>query len=56
MTSTHMGRLTFNPIAHIDPVGTIVMPLITLVTGIPLIYWAKPVPVNSLQLRRSYWM
>jgi len=55
MTSTHLGRLTFNPLAHIDPVGTILMPLITLFTGVPLIYWAKPVPVDHMRLRSGIW-
>ena len=41
-----MGRISLNPLAHIDPIGTVVMPLLMLATGIPLIGWAKPVPVN----------
>src|SRR5215468_10903352 len=45
-TARMLGRITLNPIKHIDPVGTIVMPLIALVTGFPVIGWAKPTPVD----------
>ncbi len=45
------GRLTLNPLKHIDLFGTILMPLISLTTGIPLIGWAKPVPVNPGKFR-----
>jgi Zn-dependent protease len=46
-TARMMGRITLNPIKHIDPVGTIMLPLVALVTHIPLIGWAKPTPVNT---------
>ena len=46
-TAKNAGRLTFNPLAHIDPIGTIFLPLLLLVTRSPVIFgWAKPVPVN----------
>ena len=46
-----MGRLTLNPIAHIDPIGTVVMPLLMMVTGLPYLFgWAKPVPFNPRNL------
>lgn len=45
------GRLSLNPIHHIDPVGTILLPLIALMTGAPLIGWAKPVPINAYNFR-----
>src|SRR5215468_8531211 len=45
-TARMLGRISLNPIKHIDPVGTIVMPLIALVTGFPVIGWAKPTPVD----------
>jgi len=45
-TARMLGRITLNPIKHIDPIGTIVMPLIALITGIPVIGWAKPTPVD----------
>ena len=46
-TARDMGRLTLNPIPHIDPVGSVLVPLLSLVTtGSVFIAWAKPVPVN----------
>jgi len=50
-TAKYMGRLTLNPIAHIDPFGTIILPLMLVMLRIPPIGWAKPVPVNFLSLR-----
>jgi Zn-dependent protease len=50
-TAQMLGRLTLNPIAHIDPIGTLLFPLLAISTGVPLIGWAKPVPVNSRYLR-----
>lgn len=44
------GRLTFNPLAHIDKVGSVFVPLFCYFTGLPLFGWAKPVPVNALRL------
>ncbi|MHB1144722.1 MAG: site-2 protease family protein [Thiobacillus sp.] len=58
MTAAAAGRITANPIKHIDPVGTILVPLLILLTskllggGAILFGWAKPVPVNFAQLRR----
>ena len=46
-----LGRLSLNPAVHIDVIGTIVFPLIALMTGVPLIGWAKPVPVDMRNLR-----
>lgn len=45
------GRLTLNPAAHVDPIGTLLFPLIAAVTHFPLIGWAKPVPVNPYNLK-----
>lgn len=46
-----LGRVTLNPIAHADPVGTVVMPLILFFTGAPFLFgWAKPVPFNPRNL------
>ncbi|MBU4149651.1 MAG: site-2 protease family protein [Candidatus Omnitrophica bacterium] len=46
-TAKMAGRLTLNPIAHIDPIGTVLLPLILLVTNSPVLFgWAKPVPVD----------
>jgi len=50
-TAKYMGRLTLNPIAHIDPFGTILLPLILVMLHLPPIGWAKPVPVNFMSLR-----
>lgn len=47
-----MGRMTLNPIAHIDPIGTVVMPLLMMVTNIGVLFgWAKPVPFNPRNLK-----
>lgn len=45
------GRLSLNPLRHIDPVGTIVLPLLLLVAGAPVFGWAKPVPVNPYSFK-----
>ena len=51
MTAYQQGRLSLNPLRHIDPVGTILLPLLTLALGGILFGWAKPVPVNFSALR-----
>ena len=51
-TARWMGRLTLNPISHIDPFGTILIPLVLLVIGAPFLFgYAKPVPINFNKLR-----
>ena len=51
-TAKDAGRLTLNPLAHIDPIGTIFLPLMLLVTHAPIIFgWAKPVPVDFRSLQ-----
>ena len=50
-TARYMGRVSLNPAAHIDPIGTVVFPLLNMIMGLPLIGWAKPVPVNPLHLK-----
>ena len=50
-TARLLGRISLNPLVHADPIGTVVFPLIALLTGVPLIGWAKPVPVNVSRLR-----
>lgn len=52
MTAYQQGRISLNPLRHIDPVGTILFPLLTLWLGGILFGWAKPVPVNFSALRR----
>ena len=51
MTAYQQGRISLNPLRHIDPVGTILLPLLTLLLGGILFGWAKPVPVNFGALR-----
>lgn len=46
-TAQMLGRVTLNPIRHIDPFGTILIPLLCLYAGFPLIGWAKPTPVTT---------
>lgn len=50
-TAKRAGRLTLNPVPHIDPFGSLILPAMGALTGIPVIAWAKPVPVNPNQLR-----
>lgn len=54
-TAQRAGRLTLNPIAHIDPVGTVLIPLIGAMSGFPVIGWAKPVPFNPYNLKYGKW-
>jgi len=53
-TASRLGRVTLNPMAHVDPIGTILFPLVALATNLPLIGWAKPVPVGVQHLG-SQW-
>jgi Zn-dependent protease len=46
-TARMLGRITLNPLMHIDLLGTIVLPVVAMLTGIPMIGWAKPTPVNT---------
>ncbi len=55
-TAARMGRMTLNPLAHIDPIGTVLFPLIGMTTGFPLIGWAKPVPYNPNRFTRKVTM
>jgi Zn-dependent protease len=52
-TARLLGRVSFNPLVHADPIGTILFPLLAIVAGVPLIGWAKPVPVNVARLRHA---
>lgn len=51
-TAKEQGRLTLNPLAHIDPVGSLLLPIITAAAGFGAFGYAKPVPVNTRRLRR----
>jgi Zn-dependent protease len=56
VTAKYAGRLTLNPIKHIDPVGSILVPLIFLILpGSLMLGWAKPVPYNPYNLRNQRW-
>jgi Zn-dependent protease len=50
-TAFDLGRVSLNPLAHIDPIGTVVLPLMLVLIGAPAFGWAKPVPVNPYNLR-----
>ena len=51
-TAHDLGRLTLNPIPHIDPIGTLLFPIINMLTGMNIMFgWAKPVPINYGKLR-----
>jgi Zn-dependent protease len=54
------GRISLNPISHVDPIGTLLFPAIAFFTGAPLIGWAKPTPVNPLRWRNkrvaNFWV
>jgi Zn-dependent protease len=56
-TARLLGRVSLNPLVHADPIGTVLFPLVALITGAPIIGWAKPVPVMARNLhhpRRDY--
>ncbi|HEY3346292.1 MAG TPA: site-2 protease family protein, partial [Nitrospirota bacterium] len=51
-TARRAGRITLNPISHIDPIGTVLLPLVLIAMGSKILFgWAKPVPVNFAALR-----
>jgi len=51
-TARRLGRVSLNPAVHIDPIGTLLLPLIAVITNLPVVGWAKPVPVNTRNLRQ----
>jgi Zn-dependent protease len=51
-TAEQLGRLTVNPFAHADPIGTFALPILSIVSGLPIFFgWAKPVPVDPRYLK-----
>lgn len=54
-TAKLSGRLTFNPLAHLDPFGSVLLPGMLYLIGAPMIGYAKPVPYNPYQLRAGKW-
>ncbi len=55
-TAKNLGRVSLNPIVHIDPIGTLLFPLIQIFTSVPLLGWAKPTPYNPANFRRDVSM
>jgi Zn-dependent protease len=55
-TAMRLGRVSLNPIVHIDPIGTLLFPLIQIFTSVPLLGWAKPTPYNPANFRRDVTM
>jgi Zn-dependent protease len=51
-TAKEAGRITLNPVPHIDPFGSLVLPAMGAIVGLPVLAWAKPVPVNPNRMRR----
>lgn len=55
-TARLLGRLTLNPIPHIDPIGSILLPLLFVISGSPVVFgWAKPVPYDPRNIRGTAW-
>jgi Zn-dependent protease len=50
-TGRRLGRVSLNPVVHVDPIGTLLFPLVAMVTHLPIIGWARPVPVDARYLR-----
>ncbi len=54
-TASDQGRLSLNPLRHVDPFGTVILPTLLAVTGAPIFGWAKPVPIMQTRLRNPRW-
>jgi Zn-dependent protease len=50
-TARSLGRVSLNPLVHVDVIGTVVLPLLMIFTGVPLLGWAKPTPVDPRYFR-----
>ena len=55
-TALREGRITLNPVAHIDPIGTLLLPILQIFTGLPFLGWAKPTPYDPSNFRRDVTM
>ena len=55
-TALNEGRITLNPIPHIDPLGTLLLPILQIFTGLPFLGWAKPTPYDPSNFRREVTM
>lgn len=51
-TARQLGRISLNPLVHIDLIGTVILPLLAAISNLPIIGWAKPVPVDTRRLRQ----
>jgi Zn-dependent protease len=49
-TAKRLGRVSLNPIVHTDPIGTLLLPILAMISNAPIIGWAKPTPVNTRNL------
>ena len=54
-TAQYAGRLTLNPLKHIDPFGSVLLPALMAILGGPVFGWAKPVPYNPYNLKNQKW-
>lgn len=54
LTAKYAGRLTLNPLAHIDIMGTVILPVALAFLNLPVFGWAKPVPINPFYFKRPY--
>lgn len=54
-TAKFEGRMTLNPLAHIDPIGTVIVPIFLAISGLPAFGWAKPVHVNIYNFKKPAW-
>lgn len=54
-TAEYQGRLTLNPLKHLDPIGSLVVPVLMYLTHGPIFGWAKPVPYNPYNLKPGRW-
>ena len=56
LTAKYQGRLTLNPLKHIDPFGSVILPLLFVLSGSSMVFgWAKPVPYNPYNLKNGRW-
>src|SRR5258707_10493446 len=54
-TARLLGRVSLNPLRHLDPIGSVLLPLMLIVLGVPVFGFGRPVIVQAKNLRRPYW-
>ncbi len=52
-TAKMLGRVTLNPLKHLDPIGSVVFPVIGMLSGLPFIGWAKPTPITTRNFKKA---